>query len=433
MRNVSQKTQQISEPSNHNGSNLLIQRKCSCGGPSRLSGDCESCDKEKMVGLQPKLRVGATNDTFEQEADRVADQVMNLSQASAIASSPVKIQRLPGASPGTSDGSTTSHVDRVIAGNGNPLEGPVRQDMERRFGHDFSQVRIHTGSEADRSARHINARAYTVGNNIVMANGQYIPQSSRGRHLLAHELTHTIQQSDGGTNTIQRETWNDDEQNCTSTANYLVQLIFDDNGADTWTPARKTTYRNDYKRVVEDAFNVNTFRIKPLTESVGTDACPCNSTGFSPQLNIDLVPDGESSVSEDLEIDVAANSSGAFITSSQNTLIGYGDSDEADNTPVTKSGSAPGVTQIPSVHEFGHFLGLHHPGEGLEGTWPFSSSRLSPGANEYTHTGTDEHGRTVDGPNDLMGVGMGLRPFYFNGWLQHISGRYNRFCGYRII
>ncbi|MBI3188494.1 MAG: hypothetical protein HYZ31_11605, partial [Gammaproteobacteria bacterium] len=100
-------------------------------------------------------------------------------------------------------------------------------------------------------------------------------------------------------------------------------------------------------------------------------------------------------------------------TSSSNTS--YGTLDEADNTAVTKAGADPGVTQVPTVHEFGHFIGLDHPGEGLEGGW-FSDSQLSPGADEYSHTGTDVEGRTVHGPSDLLGSGMGMRPFYYDAW-----------------
>ena len=140
--------------------------------------------------------------------------------------------------------------------------------------------------------------------------------------------------------------------------------------------------------------------------------------GYKPLVDIELVPDGEWSVSEDWEVDVESNSTGEFRTSSSSTS--YGSLDEADNTAAVKTASAPGVTQIPSVHEFGHFIGLDHPGVGLEGGW-FSDSRLSPGADEYSHTGVDVKGRTVHGPTDLMGGGMGLRPFYFDAWASALD------------
>ncbi len=81
--------------------------------------------------------------------------------------------------------------------HGAPLHSAVRRDMESRFGHDFGSVRVHTGANAAESARSVNALAYTVGSHVVFGAGQYAPATPAGRHLLAHELTHTIQQRSG--------------------------------------------------------------------------------------------------------------------------------------------------------------------------------------------------------------------------------------------
>jgi Domain of unknown function (DUF4157) len=78
--------------------------------------------------------------------------------------------------------------------SGQPLDISVRKDMEARFGHDFSQVRVHTDSRAADLAQGIHAQAFTRGQGIYLGDGQYQPDTERGRHLLAHELTHTIQQ-----------------------------------------------------------------------------------------------------------------------------------------------------------------------------------------------------------------------------------------------
>ncbi|UUZ68711.1 DUF4157 domain-containing protein [Polaromonas sp. P2-4] len=67
--------------------------------------------------------------------------------------------------------------------------------MEQRFGHDFSRVRVHTGGVAEQSTREVNANAYTVGHNVVFGAGQFSPGTNYGRRLLAHELTHVVQQS----------------------------------------------------------------------------------------------------------------------------------------------------------------------------------------------------------------------------------------------
>jgi hypothetical protein len=87
-------------------------------------------------------------------------------------------------------------------GNGSGMDGTTQSFMQNRFGADFSDVKIHTGSEAIQMNRELNAKAFTVGNDIYFNEGQYNPDSNEGKHLLAHELTHTIQQS--GRHAIQR-------------------------------------------------------------------------------------------------------------------------------------------------------------------------------------------------------------------------------------
>ncbi|GAB2484458.1 eCIS core domain-containing protein [Jatrophihabitans fulvus] len=84
-----------------------------------------------------------------------------------------------------------------IPSGGSPLSADVRGDMEHRFGTDFSDVRVHTDASAHASASSVDAQAYTTGNDIVFAHGNYDPQSAAGRHMLAHELTHVVQQRTG--------------------------------------------------------------------------------------------------------------------------------------------------------------------------------------------------------------------------------------------
>ncbi|HEV7821301.1 MAG TPA: DUF4157 domain-containing protein, partial [Burkholderiales bacterium] len=98
-----------------------------------------------------------------------------------LAASPASLEVVP------------ASVDRALANAGKPLEPAIRQDMEQRFGHDFSTVRVHADAPAGKSARDVAANAYTVGHDIVFGAGQYAPQTNHGRHLLAHELTHVVQ------------------------------------------------------------------------------------------------------------------------------------------------------------------------------------------------------------------------------------------------
>lgn len=87
--------------------------------------------------------------------------------------------------------------DVVSSGGGSPLDALTRADMESRFGTDFSDVRVHTDGAAHESAKSVNAQAYTVGSNIVFQRDKYDPSSAGGQHMLAHELTHVVQQRSG--------------------------------------------------------------------------------------------------------------------------------------------------------------------------------------------------------------------------------------------
>ena len=181
-------------------SQSILQRKCACGNHTAGGGECAECAKKKM-GLQRKLAIGASNDPLEQEAD----QVMAASGHSAVNTTPLRIQRFTGqASEGAN--AAPDSVDRVLAGSGRPLDPVLRQDMEQRFGHDFSRVRVHTDSAAEQSARDVNANAYTVENNVMFGAGQFAPNSNEGKWLIAHELTHTIQQESlGATDSVNRQ------------------------------------------------------------------------------------------------------------------------------------------------------------------------------------------------------------------------------------
>lgn len=171
--------------------------------------------------IQAKLVVGAVNHPLEREADLVADRVMRMpyrattSQDHAgsvrrrcvgcdkekdeteetVGGERILFHSKPvGAQPGRPYSSLESAV-RSLEGAGHPLPMTVRQYMEPRFGHDFSSVRVHADGRAASLARRTNARAFTVGRNLVFATGEYAPGgSAESRRLLAHELTHVIQQ-----------------------------------------------------------------------------------------------------------------------------------------------------------------------------------------------------------------------------------------------
>jgi Domain of unknown function (DUF4157) len=182
----------------------VLQRKCACGNHTIAGGECEECAKKQQFGLQTKLKVNEPGDIYEQEADRIADQVLASPAHSEINSSPPSIQRFSGQSYGQMDAVPAS-IDHALASPGRPLEAALRQDMEQRFGHDFSQVKVHSDAVAERSARDVNAQAYTVGHNIVFGAGSFVSGTSAGRRLIAHELTHVVQ-SGKASSQINRQT-----------------------------------------------------------------------------------------------------------------------------------------------------------------------------------------------------------------------------------
>jgi hypothetical protein len=190
------------QSSNSDHSGLLLQRKCACGSPtSSLIGECEGCKRKK--GLQAKLSVGVSTDPLEQEADQVAEEVLAAPPNTRVSGSQGHMQRYAGQTTGKTY-AAPSGVERVLAGPGRAVDPALRQDMEQRFGYDFSQVRIHTGRAAEQSARDVNANAYTVGHKIVFGAGRFAPGTHEGRRLFAHELTHVVQQSGSyGTRTDQ--------------------------------------------------------------------------------------------------------------------------------------------------------------------------------------------------------------------------------------
>jgi hypothetical protein len=166
--------------------------------------------------IQPKLSISNSDDPFEREADRIADQVVRPTALPAKRER-ISVWRAPDAQAhrkrdccGDGDAetnqrdiatghaetapSTAAMVHAAMNSPGQPLDSVTREYFNLRFGHDFKSVRIHQDSTATESARGVNARAYTVGHDVVFGPGEYRPETNVGRRLLAHELTHVVQQ-----------------------------------------------------------------------------------------------------------------------------------------------------------------------------------------------------------------------------------------------
>jgi hypothetical protein len=165
------------------------------------------------AALQAKLEVGTADDPLEREADRVADRVMRMPDpGSALSVSPTRIQRKCAACEAEDKklqakagvggpkvcGDAPACVHETLQSPGQALHPATREFFEARFARDFSGVRVHADGGAAASASSINARAYTVGTQIVFAAGQYRTDRDDGRRLLAHELAHVVQQGAAG-------------------------------------------------------------------------------------------------------------------------------------------------------------------------------------------------------------------------------------------
>jgi len=183
----------------------ILQRKCACGGSAGLHGECAGCRRERKLGqpgagLQTKLTINRPGDKYEREADRVAAQVMRMPGPEVTGTDgssprPLVQRRAATSSDDVGTADVPPSVDSVLRSPGRPLDPSTRQFMESRFGHDFGRVRVHTDAQSAEAATAVNARAFTVANDIVFRGEDYAPETATGRGLLAHELTHVIQQS----------------------------------------------------------------------------------------------------------------------------------------------------------------------------------------------------------------------------------------------
>jgi hypothetical protein len=215
----------------------LLQRKCACGG------GCPRCKEE--LGIQTKLKISEPGDKYEQEADRIADEVMRMPEPSVLRqvepeeeeeemvqrraiSHPITplvqrqadlseeegeeeeavIQRKENSnsespvSQNSDIAEVPSIIHEVLNSPGQPLDPATRAFMEPRFGHDFNNVRIYIDSKAATLATALQASAFTLGQHIVFNRGMFSPSTRTGRHILAHELTHVVQQRGSTENQI---------------------------------------------------------------------------------------------------------------------------------------------------------------------------------------------------------------------------------------
>jgi hypothetical protein len=244
----------------------LLQRKCACGGTPGVDGECAECRAKRLgsqrqvndqamppivhevlrspgqpldastrafmeprfghdfsqvrvhtgapQGLRASLTVNQPGDEYEQEADRVAEQIMRMPEPHASLReqtySTQPIMHLSPLTPGPSpiwgeNSGVPPVVYDVLCSSGQPLDVATRAFFEPRFGHDFGEVRVHTDAKAAESAHAVNALAYTTGTHIVFGAGGLAGSGPDRERLLAHELAHVVQQGLRASPALQRQ------------------------------------------------------------------------------------------------------------------------------------------------------------------------------------------------------------------------------------
>lgn len=153
--------------------------------------------------IQPKLKVNAPRDQYEQEADRIADQALRHEIPQEEEEQKVDIQTKSSRQTAVDGSEVSEELENGInrsKGSGNPISDELRAFVEPHMQFDFSKVQIHTDNKSAQMNQELGARAFTHGRDIYFGAGQYNPQSIEGKRLLIHELTHTIQQNIGSAN-----------------------------------------------------------------------------------------------------------------------------------------------------------------------------------------------------------------------------------------
>jgi len=354
------------------GSKKHIDTKTTAGNANNDGG----------IFFQPKLSINQPGDIYEQEADAMADKVMRMQASHLFLSGKETFFRPSNASLSTGEGrgeavqrkcahceeekqvqrresnavtSDASHAENYInsISGGSELSNNEKSFFEPRMGYDFSDVKIHTDSNAVRSARSINALAYTSGNNIVFNERQFAPGTDDGKKLLAHELTHVIQQKNvpqlQTKRIVQRRvyhgtdhagTYDIDTDACTMNYNQDWYFNF---GRDVIESSRNS-YMASAKRQVESVWS-HKHPIKP-----GNASCPCNSSGFDVTVGLNTSTEPRRG-RHGYSVDVNDEGSTGLTTQPTRHIT-------LDTTHETPVDMGSGLTQQRIAHEFGHTLGI---------------------------------------------------------------------------
>jgi hypothetical protein len=222
---------------------VMAARLAQIGGERLARARHGLLEVQRQYGNRYVQRMMAVGDKDEQEADRVARQVMSPTARpgqprQGRGAKPAAVRRAGRAEGGAVDTGTQQSLAQA-RGGGRGIPAHIRAPLEQRLGADFRGVRVHTDSRADRLARSLQARAFTTGHDIFFRRGEYTPGSAAGRSLLAHELTHVAQQR--GEAVLQRKLI---DQTCTKAMQRPLEVYQD----------REWSFRHELANALNDYF-----------------------------------------------------------------------------------------------------------------------------------------------------------------------------------
>lgn len=362
------------------------------------------------IGIQAKLRISSPGDVFEQEAERVANEITRVSatpnppapgsqddnrrgndawnlaphldrggtlqrscagcsEAVPCAECAQEEERVVLRKSGEESSPTDSFIEEDLVRNlepGIPLDESTRVFMESRLGNDFRQVRVHTGESATKSARAVNALAYTVGKDVVFGADQFKPSTLEGKRLLAHELAHVVQQSSGASlsqRLVQRQPQPQSNLKMPVVLHYVskTNAEFRRSGSpecteDVWSSTDVTSVNNTASGIMAQGFGID---LTPELDDLGCISLAKivdSAEGLNAFINREVTPRRPNLDSAKTHVIFVKEyqSSGGAASGVAGDVATIG----GNTAGISRSGSHPGRTM---AHELGHTLNLNHP------------------------------------------------------------------------
>ena len=375
----------------------------------------------ESVKVQCSLAIGAVNDPLEHEADTMANKIMSMQEVPFVAPAreggiqrkcagceeEEKVQRKSlgsfiqrrESSAGIVASDAVSNKINASKGGGINMDSHTQSFMQSRFGADFGDIKIHTGSEAIQMNRELNAKAFTVGSDIYFNEGQYNPGSGEGKHLLAHELTHTIQQESTNIKSIRRKVHSGNDNyghfsfnDSACTFDYTQNWYFTFN-----VPISETEKSRLMEKAAKDVHDIwsNKFPLIPKALT-GIVDCPCPKDGAAVSVNINTLEGDKKG--DGVKVTVVPKVR-AFVNPVTGTMkLEHGKTHSDFDGSMYKTGH-----QYTVAHEFGHTIDITDEYAGWTG---FFSPAIQKDELAMMNTGNEIRTRHYQYFGDMLSLKM---------------------------